>query len=297
MSGNDIKNGLTFISTLLDKQIQTKKPLTSDDLMMIQVILKKMMNGYIKQQMNSQTTSSSPDEILYFLQALDKRMNTLITSKKSPTLSDVKNFHFSIQNIMKRYQTQKDSPLDLSPAILSDPFMKNIGRMDNIVSMSMNSKAPHTMGELQALHDRIQSLYKVYDKQQKQLIHLTHDPDKIESFAVIEQLAMDTADKEDQLRASIEHYNRSVVATTSASKQVAGSLDTNKASLDKLNQDLSILDQQIKQRLETAATRDRMLQLSQERNIYKKKVIYVLLAIIIALITAILASYNVFSKK
>lgn len=53
----------------------------------------------------------------------------------------------------------------------------------------------------------------------------------------------------------------------------------------------------IKDKMQLVATRDRMLQLSQERNMYKKKVIYVLFSIIIALLIAVISAYTVFGKK
>lgn len=53
----------------------------------------------------------------------------------------------------------------------------------------------------------------------------------------------------------------------------------------------------IEQKMEILATRDRMLQLSQERNAYKKKVIYVLLSVIIALLVSIVSAYVYFGKK
>jgi hypothetical protein len=54
---------------------------------------------------------------------------------------------------------------------------------------------------------------------------------------------------------------------------------------------------EVKKKLEVLATRDRMLQLSQERNVYSKKIIYVLYSIIITLIISIIAAYTYFSKK
>lgn len=66
-------------------------------------------------------------------------------------------------------------------------------------------------------------------------------------------------------------------------------LDTNNNLFNKYSDD-------IQNKMQIVATRDRMLQLSQERNVYKKKIIYVLLSIIIALIIAVIYSYNLFSK-
>ena len=66
-------------------------------------------------------------------------------------------------------------------------------------------------------------------------------------------------------------------------------LDTNNNLFNKYSDD-------IQNKMQIVATRDRMLQLSQERNVYKKKIIYVLLSIIIALIISVIYSYNLFSK-
>ena len=44
-------------------------------------------------------------------------------------------------------------------------------------------------------------------------------------------------------------------------------------------------------------TRNRMLQLSVERNVYKKKIIYTLFSIILAILIIILVSYSYFNKK
>ena len=66
-------------------------------------------------------------------------------------------------------------------------------------------------------------------------------------------------------------------------------LDTNNDLFNKYSDD-------IQNKMQIVATRDRMLQLSQERNVYKKKIIYVLLSIIIALIIAVIYSYNLFSN-
>ena len=66
-------------------------------------------------------------------------------------------------------------------------------------------------------------------------------------------------------------------------------LDTNNKLFNKYSDD-------IQNKMQIVATRDRMLQLSQERNVYKKKIIYVLLSIIIALIISVIYSYNLFSK-
>ncbi len=56
-------------------------------------------------------------------------------------------------------------------------------------------------------------------------------------------------------------------------------------------------EKEIEYKKKLIATRNRMLQLSQEKNIYKTKVIYTLLAITILVVSVMLALYINFSKK
>ena len=55
--------------------------------------------------------------------------------------------------------------------------------------------------------------------------------------------------------------------------------------------------QEIEDKLKLLDTRNKMLQLSIDQNVYKKKVIYSLLSIIIALIVGMIFFYTFFSKK
>ena len=55
--------------------------------------------------------------------------------------------------------------------------------------------------------------------------------------------------------------------------------------------------QEIDDKLKLLDTRNKMLQLSIDQNVYKKKVIYSLLSIIIALIVGMIFFYTFFSKK
>jgi hypothetical protein len=54
--------------------------------------------------------------------------------------------------------------------------------------------------------------------------------------------------------------------------------------------------QEIDDKLKLLETRNRMLQLSIERNVYKKKVIYSLLAVIVALIMGMLVFYAFYNR-
>lgn len=54
---------------------------------------------------------------------------------------------------------------------------------------------------------------------------------------------------------------------------------------------------EIEEKNKLILTRSRMLQLSQEKNIYKKKIIYSLIAIIFLILIITLSTYVYFSKK
>lgn len=55
--------------------------------------------------------------------------------------------------------------------------------------------------------------------------------------------------------------------------------------------------QEIEDKIKLLDTRNKMLQLSIEQNVYKKKVIYSLLSVIIALLVGMIFFYTFFSKK
>ena len=79
---------------------------------------------------------------------------------------------------------------------------------------------------------------------------------------------------------------------------------TKKVDIDKKAQQISEKQkqvygqsQEIDDKMKLLDTRNKMLQLSIDQNIYKKKVIYSLLSVIIALIVGMIFFYTFFSKK
>jgi uncharacterized protein (DUF3084 family) len=81
-------------------------------------------------------------------------------------------------------------------------------------------------------------------------------------------------------------------------------ITTKKAEIDKKSQQISEKQkqvygqsQEIEDKMKLLDTRNKMLQLSIDQNIYKKKVIYSLLSVIIALIVGMIFFYTFFSKK
>jgi len=59
---------------------------------------------------------------------------------------------------------------------------------------------------------------------------------------------------------------------------------------------ISVQQKEIDYKERLIDTRNRMLQLSQEKNIYKNKIIYTLFAVIIGIILVLLAVYVYFNK-
>ena len=88
-------------------------------------------------------------------------------------------------------------------------------------------------------------------------------------------------------------FNAKIDAHT---KETGDAIQTYQSVLSNNEKLFKQYNENIKQKRDLIATRDRMLQLSQERNIYKKKMIYVLLSIIIALVVMVIAIYSIFSK-
>lgn len=72
--------------------------------------------------------------------------------------------------------------------------------------------------------------------------------------------------------------------------------DALKTSLNDSEELLNRYTKDIKKKMNLIATRDRMLQLSQDRNVYKKKLIYVLFSILIAIFITIISFYKLQKK-
>ena len=107
------------------------------------------------------------------------------------------------------------------------------------------------------------------------------------------QMSGNLTNTESQIK-SIENY------LLSANAEIM----TKKADIDKKAQQISEKQkqvygqsQEIEDKIKLLETRNKMLQLSIDQNVYKKKVIYSLLSVIIALIVGMIFFYTFFSKK
>jgi hypothetical protein len=77
----------------------------------------------------------------------------------------------------------------------------------------------------------------------------------------------------------------------------ANALQYREGRLTSKNEQIVQQSQEIDNKMKLIDTRNRMLQLSMERNLYKKKVIYTLFSCIIAVLILMLLVYSYFNKK
>lgn len=82
----------------------------------------------------------------------------------------------------------------------------------------------------------------------------------------------------------------------SEQEQLSRDIDNHRRILGRNHRSFKEFSEKIEDKMELLATRDRMLQLSQERNVYKKKIIYVLFSVIFALLVCMLAVYAKYKK-
>lgn len=101
----------------------------------------------------------------------------------------------------------------------------------------------------------------------------------------------------------IEHSKKTISDIDSAIERQWGKIMEMRSEIEEKNDELSskqhlsrLQDEEIRQKSDLVETRNRMLQLSQERNVYKQKIIYTLIAIVIAIISLLLISYAFLRK-
>ena len=125
---------------------------------------------------------------------------------------------------------------------------------------------------------------------------LIHDPSSINQIDKIIELQNQSKKYNDDLQELHKNMKNEQLNTENEIQS------TNKKLKDYLKtiENNSILynnySDNIENNRQLVATRDRMLQISQERNIYKKKIIYILLTIIIGIIIFLISGYTIYDK-
>jgi hypothetical protein len=96
---------------------------------------------------------------------------------------------------------------------------------------------------------------------------------------------------------AVNNYVNAIETNLSAQSNYLSNIQQkNQVILDKQNIQLNQL-KEIEDKEKLLLTRSRMLQIAQDRNSYKKKIIYTLLAIIFGLFILILFVYVLFTRK
>ena len=146
--------------------------------------------------------------------------------------------------------------------------------------------------ELQDEYEKQVSLVSDLDSARTALAHDSSsvDPSKMMDIQAKYKKAVDDLNKLNSELLKVQQETENSIKNTSSSiDEYRKTLHNNQKLFKKYNED-------IQKKTHVVATRDRMLQLSQERNIYKKKIIYVLFSIIIALFVGVLVSYSFYRK-
>jgi len=115
------------------------------------------------------------------------------------------------------------------------------------------------------------------------------------------EMTLSTIEHEQQaminsLENNIKVLTDRLIALQNNIKQQSNDLKTNELSLEEKQAQIIAQETEIENKKKLLLTRDRMLQLSIEKNVYKKKVIYTLLSIIIVIIIMMLVGYAFMNK-
>ena len=95
----------------------------------------------------------------------------------------------------------------------------------------------------------------------------------------------------------IDDINNYLLSTNAEIITKKAEIDKKAAQISEKQKQVYGQSQEIDDKMKLLDTRNKMLQLSIDQNIYKKKVIYSLLSVIIALIVGMIFFYTFFSKK
>lgn len=169
--------------------------------------------------------------------------------------------------------------------------------------------APITEGDMTQIYQDVQPNSKPTEKELQENINNLNELLAL-SKAKQSQLKglMDskgkTAENIDQAAKNlIEHSKKTIADIDSAIQRQWGKIMEMRSEIEEKNEELAskqhlarLQDEEIRQKNELVETRNRMLQLSQERNVYKQKIIYTLIAIVIAIISLLLISYAFLRK-
>jgi len=95
----------------------------------------------------------------------------------------------------------------------------------------------------------------------------------------------------------VNNIETSILSTQAQIDDQTSEIEKKARILEEKQKQIYGQSKEIEDKVKLLETRNRMLQLSIDRNIYKKKMIYSLLAVIIAMVVAMLFFYSYFNGK
>ncbi len=104
-------------------------------------------------------------------------------------------------------------------------------------------------------------------------------------------------DNSGELENNENQLNNLINSTKEQITKQYGAIEEKKKEIEEKDLRNTAQDNEIEQKQDLLTTRDRMLQVIQDKNIYKKKIIYTLLSLIFAVLIVLLISYVMFLKK
>lgn len=96
---------------------------------------------------------------------------------------------------------------------------------------------------------------------------------------------------------SLKYIQDEILNTQSIINETSTLIEKKEDTLDEKQKQVYGQTKEIEDKMRLLETRDKMLQLSIDRNLYKKKVIYSLFSIILAFVILMICFYAFFNKK
>ena len=173
-------------------------------------------------------------------------------------------------------------------------------QMNSYLTQMNNDLSAATIPQLQEELTYLQNTYKKVSDQLKNQLSVRGVTDSTSMADQAEKVASLT----DAMNAINEHTSNTI---SQLKDMISNSHTTTAAQKDMLNNVSSDIhdkhqraeqqDLTIRQKSDLIRTRNRMLELSIEKNVYKRKVIYTILALILAVLVLMVAGYVTFNRR
>ena len=96
---------------------------------------------------------------------------------------------------------------------------------------------------------------------------------------------------------NLDYIKNKILTAKSVINETSGQIEKKADSLEEKQKQVYGQTKEIEDKMRLLETRDKMLELSINRNLYKKKVIYSLFSVILAFVIIMICFYAFFNKK